>query len=179
MKKIIEVLKSKWLQNTGKTAILIAIIVIIFLGITLIVKKIDPKDIDLTEEKLYSLTEESKEKIASLPDTDKFEIYMFDFKEDNAVVDLVKQYARVNKNIHLQVIEKTEDRPDLAGYYNVESGYYTIVITMGDKHKSYTSYDLSTYDYNTGMSIDITEERLTNGIIALSSVRKNYTCVYA
>lgn len=179
MRKIIEVLKSKWLQNTGRTAILIAIIVVIFLGITLIVRKIDPKDIDLTEEKLYSLTDESKEKIASLPDSDKFEIYMFDFKEDNAVVDLVKQYTRVNKNINLQIIEKTEDRPDLAGYYNVESGYYTIVLVRGDKQKSYTSYDLSTYDYNTGMSIDITEERLTNGLIAISSVRNYNSCVYA
>ena len=60
LKKIIEILKSKWLKDTSKTIILIAIIVAIFIGINILVEKLNPKDIDLTKEKLYTLTEESK-----------------------------------------------------------------------------------------------------------------------
>lgn len=176
--KIIDVLKSKWLKNTGKTAILIAIIVVIYLGINLLIQKIDPKDIDLTEEKLYSLSNESKERIASIPDEDKISIYLFDFTEDYPVVGLIKEYAKTNKNINVEIV-KTDNRPDLVSKYNIEEGYYTVVIENGDKNKVYTSYDFGTYDSNTGESIDITEERMTSGIIAVSSIRKNNSNIYA
>ncbi|MCI8621278.1 MAG: hypothetical protein HFJ50_06080 [Clostridia bacterium] len=171
--KIVEALKSKWLRNTGKTAILIAIIIAIFLGINILIQKLDPKDIDFTETQLYTLSDASKEKIASLPDEDKFEIYMFDFTEQDGVTELVKQYEKVNKNIKVEIV-KAEDRPDLVSKYNVESGYYTVVIVNGEKSKIYTVYDFSTYDYSTGQTIDITEQRMTNGIISLSSIRKKY-----
>ena len=171
--KIIDIFKSKWLKNTGKTIIFILIIIAIFLAINLIVSKIDPKDIDLTSEKLYSLSEESKEKIALIPDEDKIQIYMFDFSEQDSIVELAKQYTKANPNITLDVVEKATDRPDLVSKYNIESGYYTVLIVSGEKYKMFTSYDFYSYDYNTGKQEDITEQRLTNGIIGLSSIGKS------
>lgn len=56
--------------------------------------------------------------------------------------------------------------------YDIEQGYGTIVIEKGEKTKTFDSYDFSNYDYNTGKSTDITEQRFTNSLIALSSVRK-------
>lgn len=138
--------------------------------------KIDPTDIDLTSEGLYSLTDETKEKIASIPEDEKFEIYLFDYGEDNSIVDLAKQYVDVNKNITVETTT-VEDRPDIAEKYNVEEGYGTVLIISGNKNKSYTYYDFYTYDYNTGNNIDITEERLTNGILALSSARCYNKCI--
>ena len=63
MKKFIEIIKNKWLINTSKTFALIAIMVALFIGINYGIQKLDLKTIDLTENKLYSLTDESKEKI--------------------------------------------------------------------------------------------------------------------
>ena len=125
--KIIDILKSKWLRDTGKTIILIAIIVALFIGINILVSNIDPKDIDLTKNQLYTLSEETKERIQALPESDKIQIYMFDFDEQAILVDLIKQYERINENISVEVV-KVQDRPDLASKYNVEAGYFTIII---------------------------------------------------
>ena len=170
--KIIDTLKSRWLMDTGKTVIFIAIIILLFLGVNIVIKVVDPKDIDLTPEKLYTLTDESKEKIASIPESDRIEIYIFDFNEKDVLPELAKQYTKINRNITLEVIENPEKRPDLTSKYNIESGYGTILIVSGEKHKTYTSYDFFTKDYSTGKQIDISEQRFTNAIIALSSIGK-------
>lgn len=174
LNKIVNVLKSKWLKDTGKTAILIAIIVAIFFGINAVVQSINPTDIDFTPTGLYRLTDETKEKIASLPEEDKITIYMFDYEENGDYEDFIqfiKQYSKINENITVELVSTTA-RPDLVSKYNVESGYGTIVITEGEKSKLLKYYDLSTYDYNTNETIDITEQRITNGIIGVSSVGK-------
>lgn len=171
LKKIVEVIKLKWLKDTLGTAILIALIIALFLGINIFTQKLDPEDIDLTPEKLYSLTEESKERISSLPDTDKFEIYLFDIDDSTSVANIAKQYEQINENIKVEMID-SNNRLDLVSKYNVESGYGTVVIVNGDKSKTFTSYDFNNYDYNSNKYIDITEQRFTNGIIALSSVGK-------
>lgn len=170
LKKVIDILKSKWLKDTSKTIILIAIIVAIFIGINLLVEKLNPKDIDLTKEKLYTLTEESKEIVAKLPETDKIKIYMFECEERDPIVDLAKQYTKANKNIEIELINP-DDRPDLVSKYNVETGYgyFTVVVEAGEKSKVLNSYDFSIMDYNTGNGVDITEQRFTNSIMGVSS----------
>ncbi len=174
LNKIVNALKSKWLKDTGKTAILIAIIVAIFFGINAVVQSINPTDIDFTPTGLYRLTDETKEKISSLPEEDEFVIYMFDYEESGEYedfIEFIEQYSKINENIKIEHVSTTE-RPDLVSKYNIEEGYGTIVITSGEKNRVLKYYDLTTYDYNTGDSIDITEERITNGIIAVSSIGK-------
>lgn len=169
--KIVNTLKSKWLKNTEKTILLVVIIVAIFIAINLIMEKIDLNDIDLTEGKYYSLTDESVNAIGKIPDTDNIEIYIFDYAEDDPVVDFIKKYSKIKDNIKVEVVS-VDSRPDLANKYNIESGYYTVLIRNSDKFKLLTSSDFSDYNYSTGENIDITEQRLTNGIIGISSIGK-------
>lgn len=176
--KIIDILKSKWLRDTGKTIILIAIIVALFIGVNILMSKIDLQDIDLTANKLYTISEESKTRIASLPESDKIKIYMFNFGEQAILVDVIKQYEAVNNNINVEIVN-TQERPDLVSKYNIETGYYTIVIENGEKSKIYTSNDFYSYDSTTGKEIDITEQRMTSGIISVSSIRQDYASIYA
>ncbi|MDE5830980.1 MAG: thioredoxin [Clostridia bacterium] len=124
------------------------------------------------------MTDESKERIAALPEGDKFAIYLFDYEEDNSITELAKQYAKVNKNITVEVVD-SDKRPDLVQKYNVEEGYGTIIIENGEKSKTFDYYDFSNYDYNTGKSTDVTEQRFTNCLIALSSIRKNNSSICA
>lgn len=169
MKKILEVLKLKWLRDTGLTIVLIAIIIAIFFGINIAIDKLDPQDIDLTKEKLYTLTDESKKQVSRIPDEDRIKIYMFDVEENSSSVDLAKQYTRVKDNIEVEVV-KTSNRLDLVSKYDVEENTNSILIVAGDKHKLLTYYDLFTVDYNSGNTIDITEQRLTNSLIAVSTI---------
>lgn len=172
MKKIIDGLKSKWLKDTGRTAILIAIVIVIFLGMNVLVQRLNLNDIDLTPEGLYSLTDESKGKISNLPAEDKFNIYMFDYKDNDPIVELAKQYSKINENIKVEVLQ-VEDRPDLVSKYNIEKGYGTVILTSGSKYKTYSYNNFHSYDYSTQKYTDLTEQRLTNGIIGVSSIGKN------
>ena len=169
IKNIFESIKLKWLRDTGLTILLIAIIIVAFVGINIGVEALNLTDIDLTTEQLYTLTDESKEIIAKIPAEDKIEIYLFDYPENSSVVDLVKQYMKVSDSISMEVTT-TSDRADIASKYNVLDGSYTILIVSGDKYKMFTNYDLYVVDYNTRTSTDITEQRLTNSIIAVSSI---------
>ena len=171
IKNIFESIKLKWLRDTGLTILLVVIIVAAFIGINIGVEALNLTDIDLTSEKLYTLTDESKKIIAEIPAEDKIEIYLFDYPENSSVVDLVKQYVKVNENISMEVTT-VSDRKDIASKYNVLDGAYTILVVCGEKYKMFTNYDLYVVDYNTQTSTDITEQRFTNSIVAVSSIGK-------
>ena len=171
IKNIFEKIKLKWLRDTGLTILLVAIIIAAFVGINIGVEALSLTDIDLTSEQLYTLTDESKEIIAQIPEEDKIEIYLFEYPENSSVVDLVKQYIKVNPNISMEVTT-VSDRKDIASKYNILEGSYTILIVCGEKYKMFTNYDLYVVDYNTQTSTDITEQRFTNSIVAVSSIGK-------
>ena len=61
--KFIETIKKKWLINGTKTFLLVVIILGLFIGISVLMKKLNLTPIDLTEDKLFTLTSESKEKV--------------------------------------------------------------------------------------------------------------------
>ena len=104
IKKIFENIKLKWLRETGLTILLIAIIIGLFIGINIGVEKLNFTDIDLTKEKLYTLTDISKEQIAKIPKEEEIKIYLFGYIENSSVVDLVKQYMKINDSISMEII---------------------------------------------------------------------------
>ena len=57
--KFLEIIKKRWLINGSKTLLLVVIILGIFIGITMCMQKLDLTPIDLTEQKLFTLTEYS------------------------------------------------------------------------------------------------------------------------
>ena len=173
MKKIIEIIKKKWLRETSLTIILVAIIVGAFIGLNLWVKKLDFTDIDFTKEKLYSLSDESKKQVSGI--NEKINILLFGFEEGSNVADISKQYSKVNENISVEIINISE-RTDLASKYNVQDGNNKIVIEAGEKNIELSAEDLYDMDYTTYEYIDITEQKLTNAILTLSM--KNVTKVY-
>lgn len=172
LSKILEILKLKWLRETSLTILLIAIIIALFIGINVGVELLDIPDIDLTEEKLYTLTDESKEAISKIPEKEEMEIYILGIEEKSSVVDLIKQYKKVKENIKIE-IANPNNRLDLVSKYGVDKDSSSVLIVSGEKYKLLGTYDFYTYDYNTGNSVDITEQRITNGMIAVSSIGKS------
>ena len=122
--------------------------------------------LDFTQEKLYTLTEESKEKVK---DIDKdVNIYFVGYTDDDADLDLAKQYHQANERIVVEAVD-INNRPDLAEKYGIESGTSGIIVECGEKSKVLTASDLVTYDTSTYETISIAEEKLTSSIQSVTS----------
>ena len=171
--KFIETIKKKWLINSSKTILLVVIILAFFIGVTVLMQKLDLTPIDLTEDKLFTLTEESKEKVK---DIDKdINIYFVGYSEDDSTLDLAKQYTKVNEKIKVEAVTST-DRPDLVQKYGIETSSQGIIIESGSQYKVLASSDLYTYDSTTYESVSVVEEKLTAAIksVAVKDLPKVY-----
>ena len=169
MKKFLKFIKEKWLIDTAKTVCLVLILLAAFIGINVLVQKLDLTDIDITENKLYTLSEESIKQVENI-DKDVL-IYFFGFEENEKTTDLAKQYSKVNSNINIESI-KIIDRPDLTEKYGIEDGDSAIVIESEGRNKILTTEDLYTFDYTTYEEIDLTEQKLTNAILDVTADTK-------
>lgn len=161
--------KRKWFVNTSKTILLIVIIILCYIGINVGIKKLDVNDIDVTEKKIYTLSNESIEKTKNI--SKNVNIYFFGYEEDNAIVDLAKKYGKTNEKIKTEVI-KLEERPDLVTKYGVTKDDVAIVVESDNGEKILTTNDLYTYDYTTYEQIDVSEQKLTNAILLVTTETK-------
>ena len=167
--KFLEIIKKRWLINGSKTLLLVVIILGIFIGITMCMQKLDLTPIDLTEQKLFTLTEESKEQIRNINfDNSNVNIYFVGYSEDDSTLDLARQYTKVTDKISVEAVT-ANDRPDLVEKYGIESGSEGIIVENGDKYKVLSSSDLYTYDSETYESVSIAEEKLTAAIKSVTA----------
>ena len=164
--KFIETIKKKWLINGTKTFLLVAIIVAIFIAINIVMQKLELTPLDFSQEQLYTITDESKEKVKNI-DKD-INMYFVGYSEENSIIDLAKQYGKANEKIKVEAVD-VNDRPDLADKYGIESGSQGIIIECGEKSKVLTENDLITYDTATYETINIAEEKFTSSILSVSS----------
>ena len=63
MKKFFEVIKKKWIADTTRLILLVAIIILVYILINVLVGQANLPTFDFTEEKIYSVSDESKELI--------------------------------------------------------------------------------------------------------------------
>ena len=164
--KFIETIKKKWLINGTKTLILVLIILAIFFGINLGMQKAEITPLDFSKEKLFTLTQASKDKVKDIQKD--INLYFVEYSDDDSTLDLAKQYSKVNEHIKVEAV-KANDRPDLVQKYGIESGTTAIIAECGEKYKILSSQDLVTYDTKTYESISIAEERLTSTIQTVST----------
>lgn len=166
MKKIIEIIKKKWLKDTFLTILLIAIIFAIYFGANYGVKQLNLSDIDLTTDKIYSISESTTSKIAQIDN--KVTIQLINLSDYVYLVDFANKYTQVNNNIVVEQITDLSSRPDLMNKYSLESSDSLIVIKTEEREETLTLYDLYTYDYTTYEEIDLTEEAITNAIVGVT-----------
>ncbi len=165
--RFINTIKKKWLINGTMTIALVIILVAVFILISTGMQKLDLTPIDLTSEKTYTLSDQSKEKVAGI--TDKVNIYFIGYTDDDSALILAKQYNNVNENINAEAVDITQ-RTDLSQKYGIDSNETQgIIVECGDKSKVLTEMDLYSYDYNTSESVDLTEQKLTSSIITVTT----------
>lgn len=170
MKKIIEIIKKKWLRDTFLTIALIAIIFAVYFGINYGVKKLNLKDIDLTTNKIYSLSENTNTKLKDLQEDVVIEL--INLGNYAYLNDFTNKYTQLNQHITVEKVEDLTSRPDIMNTYKIEATDSLIIIKSGERERVLSLYDLYTYDYTTYEQIDVTEEALTNAIIEVTIKNK-------
>ncbi len=166
MKKIIEIIKKKWLKDTFLTILLIAIIFAIYFGINYGVEKLNLQDLDLTTDKVYSISESTKTKVGNLDK--KVTIQIINLGNYAYLLDYANKYTQLNSNITVEQIDDLTTRPDIQNAYGLSTTDSLIIIKSEERETTLSLYDLYTYDYSTGEQIDLTEEAITNAIIGVT-----------
>lgn len=160
----------RWLISGLLTIILIIIIIDVYILINILLNKVTLPEIDLTENKVYSLSEETDKKLGSLED--KVTLTFINYTDNDSVVKLGEKYVILNENINVELIGDLVSRKDIMEEYSLESTDQLIVISSGDNKTTLNEYDLCTYDYSTYETIDTTEEAITNAILDITTEDK-------
>ena len=114
-KELKENIKSaRILRNLLVTILLMLVIVALCVGLNILIDKLNIPDVDLTQEKLYSLSQESKDKIKSVSKDTKIILYNMD-----DVKDFADLYNRENSHITCEVLTDVTTRPDLKTEYGI------------------------------------------------------------
>lgn len=163
-------LKRKWLVTRTKTFLIIAIFFAAYIALNLWAEQAELPVFDMTENKLYTLTDTSKEALATVKQDVK--IYIYGHDETEPLIDLLKQYNKANEKITYEIITE-ETNYEMITKYGLQEGYTIMIIRAGESEKIIdTSTEFVTYDYTTYQAVDTTEQSLTNSIIALNTENK-------
>lgn len=152
------------------TIFIVLILIAGFIGLNIWVNSADLPEIDVTSNKIYTLSDASKKALESIDQDIK--IYLFGIDENNSVVGLVKQYCEANSKITYEMLSN-ESNLQKVQEFELEDGYSIVVIESKDSRKIIdASSEFHSYDYTTYAEIDITEQTLTNSILSLSTQNK-------
>ena len=129
------------------TVLIVLVLISAFIGLNVWIKKIDLPEIDVTANKLYTLSDASKE---ALKDIDQdIKIYVFGIDENDSIVGLVKQYCQANDKITYEMLSKDTNLAKVQEF-ELEDGYSIIVIESGNSKKIIdTRSEFHSYDYTT------------------------------
>ena len=163
--RFINTIKKRWLISGTNTLLLIAILIAIVILINSAVQSLKLTPIDCTSNKEYTLTKESKERVANIQSD--VNVYFVGYEDSSTQVSLARQYNKANDKIKIEVID-TNERTDIASKYNVTNDSKAIIIENGEKSKTLYSDDLYTYD-SSYQTIDLTEEKITSSILNVTS----------
>lgn len=165
-----EVIK-KWLSKTSLTIILIAIIIGAYVVINLLTENANLSDIDLTKDKIFTLSETSKTIIHNInQDVEIILVKMNTYSQ--SVVDFAYKYKKENDKIKITEVSNVTKYPELTAEYNLTENTYEIIVRSGKEEKIISTSDLYTYDYSTGEEKDLTEEAITNALLSVTTENK-------
>ena len=162
--KFIQAFKKRWLIDGTKTFLLIAIIIGVFISINVFMQKKEFTPIDFSQDKINSLTQESKEKVKNIDK--EVNIYFVGYDEEDSNLELAKQYKKANEKINVESVD-ANNRPDLVQKYGIDKNSTGIIVECGEKSKVLSENDLVTYDTTSYETISIAEEKITSSIMSV------------
>jgi len=165
IKKLFRLITNKWLLKGTTTVIVVALVIAGYIGINWVAEQIKIEDIDFTPEKLYSLSDETKNRIKDL--NTEITIQLINMTDYEYVIEYADKYRMASDKIIIEEINDLISRVDLQTKYDIGSTDTLIVVKNGDREKTLTVNDLISYisSYET---VNVTEEAITNAIIEVT-----------
>ena len=162
--------KRSWLVSGVVTILLIVIIFDLYILANLGLNNVILPEFDFTENKVYTLSEETKSKLRNLKD--EVSITLINYEDTDSVVKLAEKYVVLNNKIKIEKVDNLESRKDLMEKYSLDTTSQLIIINSGENQTILSDYDLYTYDYSTYETIDTSEESITNAIVDVTTKDK-------
>lgn len=172
MKKFLEIIKNKWLIKGTTTVLLVVIVIACYILLNWGVEKINLEDLDCTEQKIYSLSDTTKDKIKSLEKEVTMQLINLDENYYYDVIECAKKYTKISDKIKMETISDLSTRTDLKEKYNLGDTDGILVVKNENKEKTLSINDLYTYDYSSGNEINRAEEAITNAIVEINLEEK-------
>lgn len=165
MKKFFKMITNKWLLKGTTTLILVALIIAGNIGINWLAEEIRVEDIDFTEDKQYSLSDDTRKRLDAL-EAD-ITIQLINMNDYPGIIEYADKYKKASKKVTIEEIDDLTSRVDLQTKYNLTTTDSLIVVKNGEREATLTLYDLYTYtsSYST---VDTTEEAISNAIIEVT-----------
>lgn len=129
---------------------------------------------DISQDKVYTLSKESKEIVKNLQDDVKFYYFYPVSQKDEIVSSFVHNYSVLSSKLTLQEVDPTTDLA-LANKYGItvyeegQSLNNTIIVESGEKWTTVYSDDLYAADYNSGVQTFQGENVLTSAIMNVTT----------
>ena len=162
--------KKNWFVSGIVTALIVIILVDLYILANIGFEKVILPEYDFTENKVYTLSEETKSKIKNIED--EVIITFINYENTDSVVKLAEKYVLLNNKIIIEKIDNLESRKDLMEEYSLDTTSQLIIINSGENETILSDYDLYTYDYSTYETIDTSEESITNAIVDVTTKNK-------
>lgn len=160
--------KRNVLVNKVSTVLLIVFLVFLYIIINLACKVTDLPQFDLTKNKVYTLSNASKEVIKNVKT--KINIAAYGFEADSNFIRLLKEYVEVNPEYLSYEVLTEESNNAKVQEYGLSQGYVRVVLETENMYKSIDAKtEFIVYDYNIGAVYDRTEQVITNGILGLDT----------
>lgn len=166
--------KTRKFKYGGYAAATTAVVIAILLIINLLAGQLNLK-IDLTKNKLFSLSEQTTKVLQGV--AQNINIYIFEEagKEDPMLKAIMEKYSVLSDKVSIEYKDPLK-YPQFAKQFTqngVEAGQGSIVVSSGQKFKVISPYDLINYSYDqygqsTADSLAI-EQKVTSAIIYVTS----------
>ncbi len=170
-----ESFKSKKFKYGGYATLMVAVVIAIAIIINLLVDQI-PWEVDLTQNQMYSLSEQTYKVLDNLKQDVKIIGLYETGNEDKTVLEIIERYQKRSKRISFTTIDP-ERYPQLLTKYQKDNASLNIgdlIVESGEKFKVIDRYDLVNYGYNQysgqwyAQSLAV-EQRLTGAILYVTA----------
>jgi len=148
-KTILNSLKSRAFRYGGYATLLMVAALAIAVGVNLVVDQI-PAKLDMTQERLYSLSDQTKKLLDNLDVDVTITMLARPGSEDKLVKELLDKMAATSRRIRLQTIDP-ETNPGWAKTYSKTGSLNpgSLVVAVSDtKYRTISQYDLYNYQMN-------------------------------
>ena len=176
-KRWIKTRRQKYLFLSSITTVLILVAIVLVNVLTVYITDRYPVTIDLTPEKVFQLTDQSKEYIENLSAPVSIQVMT---SEENFMASgeyyvqahsVIEQYEKYSDQITLEYVDLLENPSLASAYEDVQIG--DIIVSSGNRSQTLTAYDLFNVEsgsyYGNYITSSRAEQAMTSAIMNVTS----------